>query len=201
MLGALPYRRAWQGAVTAATIACFVPVLTAYPYFFPFVNSLAMGTPGYALLNDSNVSWNEALPEVERFASEQHLAEIGLDWASLSDPAIVVPEAKMWDCQTPADSDAGHWVAVAAGALRENHNCAYLEPYPHRTLAGGSFYVFQLPARIPAVGSPGGLPAPASRRNMWGVPFDMRGWAVNVERHPDQLSEQLQVLTKAFQRK
>ena len=133
MVRALPGRRLWQTAIAAAAIGSFAAIALAYPYFLPFVNGLAFGHPVYQLVNDSNVSWNEALPEVERFARERHLTEIELDWASLNDPALVVPEARMWDCQYPADGDAGHWVAVAAVSILENHTCGYLQQYPHQT--------------------------------------------------------------------
>ncbi len=145
MVSALPQRRLLQATTVVLAVSCAVPVLLAYPYFFPFVNSLALGHPAYYLVNDSNVSWNEGLPAVERFAQEQRMTEIELDWASLSDPALVVPEAQIWDCQAPTDRDAGHWVAVAAVSILENHNCGYLQQYPHQQLAGGSFYVFKLP--------------------------------------------------------
>jgi hypothetical protein len=141
-------------------------------------------------LNDSNVSWNEALPEVGRFVREQRISELPLDWASLSDPALIVPEARPWDCQSPGDSERGRWVAVAAVSILENHNCAYLLDYPHRGLAGGSFYVFHLPESPP--------PAPSVRKFMWGIPFDFRGWAIPVERHPEQLQAAIETLTRAF---
>ena len=100
-IGLLPRRRIWQAATVALTVSCFVPVFAAYPYLLPFVNSLAFGRPAYYLLNGSNVSWNEALPEIERFAREHRLHTIELDWRSLSDPALVVPQARIWDCQAP----------------------------------------------------------------------------------------------------
>lgn len=185
IIAALPRPRIFQAATVLLVIACFVPILVAYPYFFAFVNSLALGRPVYYLLNDSNVSWNEALPAVERFVREQQLARINLDWASLSDPALVIPEAQAWDCQAPAPADAGQWVAVAAVSILENHNCGYLQQYPHRQLAAGSFYVFRLPSPIPGVGTPGGPPAPAERKIMWGTPFDLREWTIQAERHPE----------------
>jgi Dolichyl-phosphate-mannose-protein mannosyltransferase len=200
MLTALPHPRLLQGVTLVLVISCIVPIFAAYPYFFPFVNSLALGRPVYYLLNDSNVSWNEALPAVERFVREQHLAAINLDWASLSDPALIVPEARPWDCQAPAAEDAGHWVAVAAVSILENHNCGYLQQYPQRQLAGGSFYVFKLPSPIPPPGTPGGPPPPSERRIMWGLPFDLRAWGLNIERHPEQLVPQLQVMMRQFQR-
>ncbi len=139
------------GAVTAVLAAgCFVSVLMAYPYYFPYVNALSFGRPAYYLLNDSNVTWNEALPSLQRFMQEQQLSNIKLDYAALSDPVLVVPQAEVWDCQAPAADDAGHWVAVTAVSILENHNCSYLQQYPHQALAGGSLYVFKLPASLPA---------------------------------------------------
>jgi len=191
MIAALPGRRLWQTAVGIAAASSFWAVAMAYPYLMPFANSLTFGHPLYQLLNDSNVSWNEALPAVEQFARRHQLNEIALDWASLSDPTLVVPQARDWDCQAPSDREAGRWVAVAAGSLRENHNCAYLEQYPHEALAGGSFYAFDLPATIPEPGAPGGPPLPSQRRMQWGMPIDIRTFAVKVERHPEHFESDM----------
>ena len=199
MISALPRRRMLLAVTGALAVSCFVPILLAYPYFFPFMNSLAFGYPAYYVLNDSNVTWNEGLPEVERFVREQGLKEIALDWASLSDPALVVPEARMWDCQVPTDREAGQWVAVTAVSILENHNCGYLRQYPHQQLAGGAFYVFKLPTPIPSAGTPGGPPIESDRRVMWGMPLDLRAWTVNVERHPDRLPAEMHALMQKFQ--
>jgi hypothetical protein len=200
MIAALPGRRLWQTGVTLLALSSFVAVAQAYPYYFPFVNSLAFGRPVYTLVNDSNVSWNEALPEVEHFAREQGLTRLPLDFAALNDPAVVVPEAEVWDCQAPTDRDAGQWVAVTAIVLLEDHNCGYLQQYPHKPLAGGSFYAFRLPAAIPPTGTPGGPPLASERRAMWGMPFDIRSWCVNVERHPERLQAEMQAMMDKFKR-
>ena len=199
MTSALPQRHVLQALTAALVLSCFSPVLLAYPYLFPFVNGLAFGYPAYYVVNDSNVSWNEALPEVERFVRQMQLRAIKLDWASLSDPALVVPEAQIWDCQAPADRDAGEWVAVTAVSILENHNCGYLQQYPHRQLAGGAFYVFKLPKPIPPAGTRGGPPLPPECKIMWGMPFDLRTWAVNVERHPERFAVEMQNLMQKFQ--
>jgi 4-amino-4-deoxy-L-arabinose transferase-like glycosyltransferase len=199
MINALPQRHLLQALTVALVLSCLLPILIAYPYLFPFVNSLALGYPAYYVVNDSNVSWNEGLPDVERFVRQEQLKEIKLDWASLSDPALVVPEAQIWDCQAPTDRDAGQWVAVTAVSILENHNCGYLQQYPHRQLAGGAFCVFQLPTPIPAAGTPGGPPLPRERRMMWGMPVDLRAWAVNVERHPERFPVEIQNLMQKFQ--
>jgi hypothetical protein len=193
MVRALPSPRLWQTAIAAAAISSFVAVVLAYPYFMPFVNSLAFGHPVYQLVNDSNVSWNEALPEVARFAQDRHLGELALDWASLTDAGQVVPQATPWDCQDPANR-GGQWVAVAAVSILENHNCGYLQQYPHQALGGGSFYMFQLPSPIPPAGQPGGPPLESERKIMWGMPFDPRPFAVDVERHPERLHSKMQEL-------
>lgn len=193
MVRALPAPKLWQTAIGAAAMGSLAAVVLAYPYFLPFVNSLAFGHPVYQLVNDSNVSWNEALPEVERFAQERHLAEVPFDWASLADAAQVVPQATPWDCQDPGNRE-GQWVAVTAVAILENHNCGYLQQYPHQVLGGGSFYMFQLPSPIPPAGQPGGPPLASERKIMWGMPFDARPFAVDVERHPERLHGELQEL-------
>jgi hypothetical protein len=199
MIAAVAHRRVWQAVTVALAVSCFVPMLMAYPYYFPFINSLSFGRPNYYLLNDSNVTWNEGLPAVEGFVRQQGLSKIQLDWTSLSDPAIVVPEAQPWDCQAPADSDAGQWVAVTAVAILENHTCGYLQQYPHQQLAGGGFYVFKLPAPIPVAGTPGGPPLLSDRKFMWGMPFDMRAWTINLERHPEQLPAAMKAQMESYQ--
>jgi Dolichyl-phosphate-mannose-protein mannosyltransferase len=196
MIGALPGRRLWQSAVAIAAVSSFVAVAMAYPYFLPFVNSLGFGRPVYWLLNDCNVSWNNGLPDVERFVQEHHLSDIALDWASLTDPTLVVPQARDWDCQEPSERDAGQWVAVAAVSIMENHNCGYLQQYPHQQLAGGSFYVFQLPTPLPRQGQPGGPPAPSERKILWGMPLDIRSFAVSVERHPERMAADMEEMGK-----
>jgi hypothetical protein len=34
---------------------------------------------------------------------------------------------------------------------------------------------------------------------MWGLPFDIREWTINVQRHPEQLRDALPVLMRKFQ--
>jgi Dolichyl-phosphate-mannose-protein mannosyltransferase len=199
VIAALPQRRLLQTIMVVFVVSSFVAVLRAYPYFFPFVNSLAFGRPAYYLLNDSNVSWHESLPAVADFVQQHRLKQIELDWASLSDPALVVPAAQIWDCQAPGAVDAGQWVVVAAVSILENHNCGYLQQYAQQQLAGGAMYAFKLPAVVPATGTPGGPPPVSESRIMWGMPFDLRAWTVNVERHPERLPSELQVLMHKFQ--
>jgi len=201
IIALLPARR-WLYAATALLAASSLfACLAAYPYFFPFINSLAFHHPVYELLNDSNVSWNEGLPAVEAFAQQHHLSQLKLDWASLSDPALIVPEAQPWDCQLPTAADAGHWVVVAAVSILENRNCGYLMQYPHQPLAGGSLYAFQLPQPIPAPGAPGGPPLASARKEMWaiGLGFDLRAFALDSERHPDTLPAKMAAMMRYYQ--
>ncbi len=109
-IAAMPHRRICQAVTVALAVSCFAPILMAYPYYFPFINSLSFGRPNYYLLNDSNVTWNEGLPGGGAFCAGARLSKIEVGWSSLSHPAIVVPEAQAWDCQAPAENDAGQWV-------------------------------------------------------------------------------------------
>lgn len=54
--------------------------------------------------------------------------------------------------------------------IEGSHNCSWLLKYPHEALAGGSMYAFQLPARIPSGGAPGGPPLPRGYHNFGGIP-------------------------------
>jgi len=142
----------------------------AYPYYIPFMNSLSLGRPVYELVNDSNVDWNQALPEVRRFVEQRGLATVLLGVYGDSDPTVYVPEARFWNCQQPAASDAGQLAVLSANMILESHNCPWLLRYPHQSLAGGSMYAFELPWTIPPAGTPGGPPLPADYHNLAGVP-------------------------------
>ena len=201
-------RSGWRAAglgygLTAALalMSVFVAV-RAYPYYFPFLNSLRMGRPGYELVNDSNLDWNQALPDVEQWVEHRGLTRVLLDEYAFSDPVVYVPQAQFWDCQQPSAADGGQWAVVSAGMIADGHNCPWLLAYPHQSLAGGSMYAFQLPPVIPLAGAPGGPPLPADWRN-WGgmqLPGDIRLVILDCIRDPGQLQptyDRMQAMFKA----
>jgi 4-amino-4-deoxy-L-arabinose transferase-like glycosyltransferase len=188
-------------ALTALlAVSCLVTTARAYPFFFPYVNALGFGHPAYSLMSDSNVDWNQALPEVRRFAEGRHLRRIPVDAYGFTDPASAVPQAELWDCQKPADADAGQWVVVSGNMLLDSHNCSWLLQYPQESLAGGSMYAFRVPPSIPAAGGPGAPPPAAERREFLGAPMDIRAAFVDLVRRPDSLpktNEELQAMFTA----
>jgi hypothetical protein len=151
-------------------LASLITAARIYPHYFPYLNSLAFGRPGYELVNDSNLDWNQSLPEVEHFVRRNGISHVLLDPYGFSDPRVYVPEAEFWDCQVATPEQAGMWAVVSAGMIEDGANCSWLFNYPHRPLAGGSMYAFQLPAVIPPAGSPGGPPLPEDVRNLGGMP-------------------------------
>jgi hypothetical protein len=178
------------GWLTAAlALASLATTARAYPHFMPFLNSLGMGRPNYVLVNDSNLDWNQSLPEVRRFAEHRNIARLLLDEYGFSDPVVYLPQAEIWNCQNPAPSDAGRWAVVSAGMILDGHNCGWLTAYPHEPLAGGSMYAFRLPPSIPPAGAPGGPPLPAAWRNLGGMPRELDMVAVfrRCIRDPGQL--------------
>jgi len=170
-----------------------------YPFYFPYINALSMGRPNYVLLNDSNVDWNQSLPEVKRFAEQHQLQSIALDAYGFSDFTVSVPQARSWNCQSPAAEDAGQWVALSANFILDGHNCEWLMHYPHETLAGGSMFAVQLPAPIPAAGSAGGPPLPPAFREFGGALLDMRGMFTHVYQHPEDLPPTIAWMEDMFQ--
>ena len=211
MLAPLPgaiatLRNSWPGArllswaTAALALTCAIVAVRIYPNYFPYLSAFGMGKPGYALINDSNLDWNHALPEVERFVEQRGLKNVLVDEYGFSEPKVYVPTAQFWNCQEPTDSDAGQWAVVSAGMIEDGHNCLWLFQYPHEELAGGSMYAFQLPASIPAQGSPNGPPSAEARRNFGGFPLpeDIRLVFLNTIRDPRQLQPTWDRMTAQF---
>jgi hypothetical protein len=203
MLWELRARTPFVGKLGAAAIAalaasCLFTAVRTYPYYFPYVNALSQGRPAYTLVNDSNVDWNQSLPEVRRFAEQHRLEKIRLDEYGFSDPTVFVPQAQPWNCQRPSPTDAGQWVALSANNILDGHNCAWLMPYGHESLAGGSMYAVQLPPHIPDVGSAGGPPLPSAYREFGGAPINIRGMFEHVIQHPDDLPRAVEWMQAAF---
>jgi dolichyl-phosphate-mannose-protein mannosyltransferase len=207
----LLHRSNWHGARTlnwvsiGLAVASLATAVWAYPNYFPFLNVLSMGRPGYILVNDSNLDWNQALPEVESFMRQRGLNRVLLDEYGISEPAAYVPQAQLWSCQQPSPSDGGQWAVVSANNIADGHNCLWLMRYPHQVLAGGSMYAIQLPQIIPAAGTPGGPPLPEAYRYFGGfVGFDLLPVFLNCIRDPQQLQptlDRLQAMMKAAAQK
>jgi hypothetical protein len=203
MLGELRERRPLIATLGAATIvalaaSCLFTAVHAYPNYFPYLNALSLRRPAYTLVNDSNVDWNQSLPEVKRFAEQRQLRRIRLDEYGFSDPTVVVPQAQPWNCQEPKPEDEGQWVTLSANNILDGRNCAWLTQYQHEALAGGSMYAALLPLHIPAAGSAGGPPLPSAYRQFGGFPLDVRGFFSHVYQHPDDLPRALEWMQSTF---
>jgi len=148
-----------------------VTAIRAYPYYFPFLNALSVGRPGYSMVNDSNLDWNQSLPEAEDFLRHGVGSKVLLDQYGFSDPKAYIPGAQWWNCQTPSSADAGQWAVLSANMVQDGHNCLWLMGYPHHVLAGGSMYAVQLPVIIPPAGAPGGPPLPKDYHYFGGFQF------------------------------
>jgi dolichyl-phosphate-mannose-protein mannosyltransferase len=180
------------------TLSCLFTAQHTYPYYFPYINAFSLGHPAYALVNDSNLDWNQSLPEVKRFAAQHALQKIDLDEWGFSDPTLIVPESEVWDCQRPTPADDGHWAVVSANMIMDGHNCIWLMQYPNQPLAGGSMYAVHLPPHIPAAGSAGGPPRPSAFREFAGAPFDLRAFFLDVIHHPEKLPKAMEEMQAKF---
>jgi 4-amino-4-deoxy-L-arabinose transferase-like glycosyltransferase len=192
--------RAGNWLVIALALASIVTAIRVYPNYFPYVNSLSMGRPAYQLVNDSNVDWNHALPELENFVRQRGLQRILLDEYGFSDPTVYVPQAVAFNCQEPRADVAGQWAAVTANYLKDSRNCEWMMQYPHQALAGGSMYVVELPSILPKAGEAGGPPLPADYRYLGGIPgFDPIEIFGNCVRDPQQLQPTVDHMQAMFE--
>ncbi len=183
--------RLWGRATAALAVllaaGSLVSVARAYPNLLPYFNALTWSHPIYWWASDSNVDWNQALPEVRKFADQHDLKALGVDFYSTTDPTITVPQARFWDCQQPAPEDANQWVVISSNVILDAQNCVWLMQYPHEMLAGGSMWAVHLPPAIPEAGAPGGPPPAAQRKVFLGMPEDPRLPTIHLFRHPEQL--------------
>jgi 4-amino-4-deoxy-L-arabinose transferase-like glycosyltransferase len=179
-------------------LSCLFTAVRAYPYYFPYINAISFGHPAYALVNDSNLDWNQSLPEVKRFADQHRLQRIGLDEWGLSDPTVTVPQSEVWDCQRPTAADDGQWVVVSANMIMDGHNCVWLMQYANQPLAGGSMYAVHLPEHIPLAGGLGGPPLASAFHQFAGAPFDIRGFFLDLIRHPEKFPQAMQEMQARF---
>jgi hypothetical protein len=195
------FARLLGAASVALVLGSLFSALRAYPYYFPYLSPLALGRPAYALVNDSNLDWNQALPEVAAFAERRGLQQIKIDTYGFTDTAVVVPHSELWNCQEPAESDGDTWVAVSANMIMDGHNCVWLLQYPHEPLGGGSMYAVHLPTPVPPEGTAAGPPPPNQRRNFVGWPGgDMRLVFQKAYRFPERLPEVIAEMQEGFRR-
>jgi hypothetical protein len=181
-------------------LTSIVTAISAYPNYIPYLNVLSMGRPGYALVNDSNLDWNHALPEVESFVRQGDLRKVLLDEYGFTDPAAYVPRALLWNCQSPSPEDGGQWAVVSANYMLDSGNCVWLMKYEHQALAGGSMYAVKLPEIIPAAGQAGGPPLPADYRYIGGVrEFNLLEIFLKCVRDPEQLQPTMDYFMKKGQ--
>jgi Dolichyl-phosphate-mannose-protein mannosyltransferase len=189
-------RLALAGGVLAVALvlSSIISAARAYPYFFPYINALGMGRPGYLLVNDSNLDWDQAFPDVEAFVQRQGLDHILLDRYGFSETEAYVPQGRVWNCQKASAADGGQWVVVSANNLGDTRNCLWLMRYPHQGLAGGSMYAVMLPPVIPAAGEPGGPPLPKDFHFLGAVTVgqDPRDIFVDCVRDPERLGPTFQ---------
>ncbi len=184
------FGRLGNALVFVLAASCLFAAMRTYPYYFPYINSLSFGRPAYALMSDSNVDWNQSIPEVKRFADQRGLQKTALDWYGLTDSTKDVPGAYEWNCQQPSTSDGGQWAVVSGNVIFDSRNCEWLLMYPHESLAGGSMLAVHLPQIIPSAGTSGGPPLPSQYRPFFGFPlFDIRTMFLDLIQHPDKIPE------------
>jgi len=205
MLASLKLRApSWSRAAMAAT-AVFVAgslfsVARAYPYYFPYFNALTRSHPPYWWASDSNVDWNQALPEVRKFAEQHGLQVVDLDPYGSNDPTVFVPQARFWNCQDPTPADTDQWVIVSSNMIMDSHNCVWLMQYPRQMLAAGSMWAVHLPPVIPPAGAPGGPPLPSERREFLGMDEDFRLMTIDLTRHPEKLPQACADMEERFRK-
>jgi len=183
--------RALQALTALLAASCLFTAVRAFPFYFPYMGPLSLGRPAYTLVADSNVDWDQSLPEVRTFAQQRGLSDVPVDAYGFTDLTATIPHARRWNCQAPQETERGLWVVLSANMILDGHNCAWLLGYPHEALAGGALYAVHLPTDIPAAGSPGGPPPASQQRQFGGMSSEIDILTVfsEVSRQPDKIPE------------
>ncbi|HLV96435.1 MAG TPA: hypothetical protein VKS44_14685 [Candidatus Acidoferrales bacterium] len=82
--------RILEGVAVLLAAVSIVTAIRAYPHCIPFLNSLSFGRPGYTLVNDSNLDWNQSLPEAS--VSSSSAAWRMCWWTNTASPILRVRE-------------------------------------------------------------------------------------------------------------
>ncbi len=188
-----------SGLTVICALSCLYTTVRTYPFYMPYINKLSFGRPAYTLLNDSNVDWNQSLPEVKKFVEEHKIERVKIDEYGFTEVTDSVPNAELWDCQSATGADAGSWVVVSGSSILDGHNCGWLQQFSMQPIASGSMYALHLPSQIPPAGSQGGPPVPSDYRFIGGMPSDMRIYFLRVIRDPEQLHQVLAEMQARFQ--
>ncbi|HJT71330.1 MAG TPA: glycosyltransferase family 39 protein [Terriglobales bacterium] len=196
-----------RGTTIVLSAATVLTAIAAYPFYLPFINVLGLKRPGYLLVNDSNLDWNQGLRIAEHFVLRRGLTHVLVDDYGFSELQTYIPQATRWNCQQPSASDGGQWAIVSANLIADASNCQWLFHYLHFEIAGGSMYLFELPHVIPQAGQPGGPPLPKDYKYFGGTNFhgrDMKGIFAACVDDPQKLQPTMDEFTaamKEYQRK
>ena len=118
---------------TALVLVSIVTAIRAYPNYLPYLNILSMGRPGYAMVNDSNLDWNHALPEAGSFAQQRAMKQVLIDESDLRSLQCTFPRRGFWMPQ-PGPHDgrmavlrqlyAGIWNVFGLSGMSTKHSLA-----------------------------------------------------------------------------
>jgi hypothetical protein len=133
------------GATLAMALSCAVTALLAYPHYVSYYNVFRLNVPKQEIAINSNLGWGQSMKELDAFFKERRVRAPYVDTRmSGLDPAVYIPGARAWLCDTP-DPVAPEWVAVSADRLlHEPPNCEQLLRYPSWTIGDGTIMVFRI---------------------------------------------------------
>jgi hypothetical protein len=141
------------GIAAIAVIGNVYSAFDAFPNYISYYNRFAGGEAKYKIAGDSNLDWGQSLMQLHDFMQVQGIKSIALDTVA-SIPELYIADSKTFRCEggVPRETE---WLAVSADRFVEKADlsfdateplgrCDYLFQYPHRTIAGGTLYVFRL---------------------------------------------------------
>ncbi len=135
-------------------------VINLYPYFLTYFNEFAGGpNNGYRFVTDSNLDWGQDLKRLARFAEQNKIQTIYVDYFGGDDLQYRLGEKYQtwWGERHPQELPANSWLAVSASFLQGGRGVTtkgyqqktgfynWLNQYEPVTVIGNSIFVYRIP--------------------------------------------------------
>ncbi len=137
-----------------------ITIFAIYPSFLAYYNEIIGGPKnGYKIATDSNMDWGQDLKRLAKWADDNNVEKIYLDYFGGGPPQRYLGEKFLpwWGERNPADLKPGDWLAISANSLQGGRAQAikgfdkptdyymWLNNYKPAITIGYSIFVYRIP--------------------------------------------------------
>ncbi|PIX30184.1 hypothetical protein COZ63_01030 [Candidatus Berkelbacteria bacterium CG_4_8_14_3_um_filter_42_13] len=137
-------------AVIVLVFSLAIPLIAAYPNYLGYFNVFTYGQKSYNLMVDSSLDWGQDLKRLARYAKENNIKDIKIDYFGGGLPKHYIPDSQEW--RSGYGPTTG-WLAVSAtfyqmsklhGKEEGKWSYNWLDQYQPVKIIGTSIIVFHI---------------------------------------------------------